>query len=323
MAGKRGGTDGSEPPVRTPSAGAHELLVSRSPIGMIRETEDGRVLEANEAAARLVGVDDPAELVGRTVGTLFEEPERVARNRHQVVRHGEHGPRDLPLRTVGGTTLWVRDHSVLVTFPDGHREILRTLVDIDRRRERERGLTRLAYHDPLTGLANRRLLEIRAEQALALAGRRGHRAGLIFFDLVDFKGVNDRFGHAAGDDLLTAVARRLEESLRAADTAARTGGDEFVVLLSEVDHPSHGPAAAARLRENASRPILLEGERVNPQARAGVALYPEDGRDLDTLMYWADHALIRAKRTGESVVSATEVRARPEAGPGAVTPSAH
>lgn len=153
----------------------------------------------------------------------------------------------------------------------------------------------LAYHDALTGLPNRRLLQDRLLQALAHASRSGHKVAILLLDLDDFKQVNDTFGHHIGDAALQAVARRLSTRVRAADTLARTGGDEFMIV-SEVAAPEGARTLASALESALLLPLDAGGRRVWTGASVGYALYPDDGADADELCAAADRAMYACKR---------------------------
>lgn len=159
---------------------------------------------------------------------------------------------------------------------------------------RRKAAVQLALHDSLTGLPNRRLLRLHAEKAIASARRTGSRVALVFLDLVRFKRVNDTLGHEAGDEVLAAVARRLREDSRDADTVARIGGDEFAVLLGEVASADDTLAAARRLRDCLSRPFEVEDRQIRLSSRLGVALHPDHGTDFKTLLSRADRAVYRS-----------------------------
>lgn len=184
---------------------------------------------------------------------------------------------------------------------------------------RQRSLAmRMAYRDPLTGLANRRLLREHAEKAMARADREeGVHAGLIFMDLIRFKRLNDALGHHAGDEALSEVASRLQSAMRDADTVARVGGDEFAVLLAGELEVQDVVAVAQRIQERISLPFVLEGETVRQRARLGVAVYPQHAGDFDELLSHADPG----KRVGgtsseQEIVVCSPVR---ESGPGDAT----
>jgi diguanylate cyclase len=154
-----------------------------------------------------------------------------------------------------------------------------------------------AYHDPLTGLANRALLADRLEQAMARAARQEKRVGLMFVDLDRFKGVNDRLGHAAGDELLQQVARRLVASVRACDTACRYGGDEFVIMLPDLERTADLSEVARMICDRISAPYTLNGTVTAVTASVGVAICNgADGEDCGELLRRADEAMYRSKR---------------------------
>jgi diguanylate cyclase (GGDEF)-like protein len=157
--------------------------------------------------------------------------------------------------------------------------------------EKQQALDRLASHDSLTGLANRRQFLERLEQALARARRHTGGFALLFIDLNGFKDVNDRHGHAAGDAVLCAVARRLIDRVRETDAVARLGGDEFVILLDT----AHGDAALAHLAQVVRQPVDHHGRHLYIDASVGISRHPHDGDDADALIAAADAAMYRAK----------------------------
>ncbi|MCM2314082.1 MAG: EAL domain-containing protein [Thermoanaerobaculia bacterium] len=159
---------------------------------------------------------------------------------------------------------------------------------------------RLAYHDPLTGLPNRMLLEDRLRQVLAVRDREGSSCALLFVDLDHFKEINDSLGHAAGDELLREVAARINSVLRLSDTLARFGGDEFVVLVPRVTSAEDAMTVASKLIEAVRRPLRLAGSDLLVTASVGIAISPEHGADGETLVRSADAAMYRAKRQGRN-----------------------
>lgn len=158
----------------------------------------------------------------------------------------------------------------------------------------------LALTDPLTGLANRRLLFDRMAVALLQAERDQRGMAVVCLDLDGFKGINDRLGHAGGDALLKMVAAGLESTVREGDTVARLGGDEFVILLRLID-ADDAVQVAMKVIEAVSQPYLIEGQAARITISAGISLYPVHGEDADTLMKNADLALYEAKRAGKNV----------------------
>ena len=170
--------------------------------------------------------------------------------------------------------------------------------DISRIKESERKLYHLAHHDPLTGLPNRLLMTTRLEHAVQQSKRTPIHLALMFIDLDHFKNVNDSYGHALGDQLLVNVARRLSSHLRSGDTIARIGGDEFVVLLEQLEQPNQAAALAQSCIDTLARPFAIAGQEIFITPSIGIALFPEDGNDADTLLKHADIAMYRSKEEG-------------------------
>jgi diguanylate cyclase (GGDEF)-like protein len=155
-----------------------------------------------------------------------------------------------------------------------------------------------AKHDPLTGLANRQLLSDRLSHTIELARRQGAFVAVLFIDLDRFKNINDTLGHGAGDELLRQIAQRLRESLRRADTAARYGGDEFVILLEVLRNDGDVHTAVQRAATIFAQPYMLNGKQHRIHGSIGVSLFPRDGGDAETLLQQADHAMYEAKKQG-------------------------
>jgi diguanylate cyclase (GGDEF)-like protein/PAS domain S-box-containing protein len=161
-------------------------------------------------------------------------------------------------------------------------------------------MAHLAHHDTLTGLPNRNLLQSRIEMALAVAGRRMHRAALLFVDIDHFKQINDTLGHAAGDELLRSVARHIRECLRSDDTVSRIGGDEFVVLLPHIDTNRDAAQVAEKLMEHFTDALPVETAGLTVNFSIGIGIFPEDATDAETLLRNADTAMYEAKMQGRN-----------------------
>jgi len=157
-----------------------------------------------------------------------------------------------------------------------------------------------AERDFLTGLPNRALLTDRLTQSIALAQRHRKRVVLMFLDLDNFKDVNDSLGHSVGDQLLQSTAKRLEACVRSSDTVSRHGGDEFIVLLSEVEAALDAARAAEKLIKAMAEPHLIGDHRLDVTLSIGISLYPDDGDDGDALLVSADTAMYHAKRGGRN-----------------------
>src|SRR5688572_21562060 len=170
----------------------------------------------------------------------------------------------------------------------------------DEARHHAKDLEAQALFDPLTGLANRRLLGDRLSAALANARRNHGAMAVLFLDLDGLKQINDALGHGVGDALLKAVAERLTDGVREVDTVARLGGDEFVIVLWNISHVEDAATVAAKLIESVSKPIPIDGEDVSVTTSVGIAIHPAHGADAETLMSRADKALYDAKRSGKN-----------------------
>lgn len=184
-----------------------------------------------------------------------------------------------------------------------HQTNERLRTEIEQRKKAEKYLQaalakneHLAFHDALTGIPNRRLLNDRLDQALARANRQHHKVAVLVLDLDNFKEVNDTFGHRVGDLVLQGVVKRVKARLRTSDTLARTGGDEFT-LIADVADALGSRILVSALEEAFVLPFDVEGERVLTRASIGVALYPDHGRAADELRTAADNAMYVAKRS--------------------------
>ncbi len=171
-------------------------------------------------------------------------------------------------------------------------------VEIHERRAAEEQIRHLANHDVLTGLPNRRLLVDRIEQAVLIAKRSNRRVAIQFIDLDRFKQVNDSLGHRIGDLLLQTVAQRLRGLLREVDTVSRIGGDEFILVMPDMQSAAAAGEIAARMLESLAQPCLIEGHALTITPSIGISLYPDDGIDAETLISRADHAMYRTKQAG-------------------------
>lgn len=172
--------------------------------------------------------------------------------------------------------------------------------DVNHSRTMTRKMAWLAGHDSLTGLASRALFEDRFTQVISLANRHERRAAMLFVDLDNFKQINDVFGHRIGDHVLQAVARHLLHGVRDTDTVCRHGGDEFVILLADIADPPAAEQAANKLLDLFTKPLLIDGHEVKVAMSIGISMYPDDGKDMHSLIEHADIAMYLAKATGEN-----------------------
>lgn len=261
--------------------------------------ERGIVREANGASERVTGRPGKAWL-GQPLcaGALDEDRERVA-DAVRLARDGKEAVTvEFRTRDDGHGNRWIAARIGNHLANPHIRAMLVQLSDIDARKHGEHTIARMAFFDPLTDLPNRRLLEERAEITLASAHRSGGRVGVLVLDLDGFKAVNDSAGHAVGDEVLKTVAHRLIRSIRENDTAARLGGDEFVVLLADPAGIDEARSAAGRIASALSEPVCVAGQSWLITASIGIALYPDAGDSLTTLLRTADEAMYGIKHSG-------------------------
>jgi len=263
---------------------------------------DNPIVYVNPAFERITGYSSQ-DVLGRNArllqGTDLAQPELI------TIRAALHDERSchVVLRNYrkDGSMYWnelniapVRNDAGTVTHYIGVHS------DITDAKTHQDELARQANHDSLTGLPNRNLLWDRIDRACVRAQRYGHSAAVAFLDLDNFKLVNDSLGHSLGDHLLRAVAARLESSLRAMDTVARLGGDEFVLVLSDHKNAQSVSGELQRIVESFSQPFAVDGRDVFITASVGVALYPQDAKDPESLMKSAELAMYRAKESGRN-----------------------
>jgi len=259
-----------------------ELHWGRNPMGRLG-VQDGRTVPWSEYLASVHPEDRERYLDDARAAWLRNET--YAAEYRVVAREGQ--------------VIWIAAHGKRLADATGSTSrMIGVSQDITERKRREEADRHLAYHDTLTGLPNRRLLDDRLRQALYLAQRRDARLAVMLVDLDDFKQVNDRFGHRAGDAVLREVATRLAGCVRKADTLARQGGDEFVVVIPEVAQQMDCQAVADKILRALASPARVEGEDLRLGASIGVSLYPADAGDGEALLRNADAAMYRAKHAG-------------------------
>ncbi|HJW57314.1 MAG TPA: EAL domain-containing protein [Burkholderiaceae bacterium] len=275
-----------------------KLLFSQAPLGISVLDPDGSITDCNQAACAMFKV--PRE---RMIGF---NPVRDARD-----------PSLKPwlLRGLAGEQVSFESHYAM-THSNGEGyyrfhfqpleqeseapRLMCFMEDISERHLAAEQIATLAQHDSLTGLANRLLLNDRLEQAILAAHREGRQLGLLFFDLDHFKTINDSLGHTTGDAVLVQVAQRTAALLRGSDTVARLGGDEFVVLLRDIDSAEHVAQVAQKIMESIAASIALKEHTLDVTCSIGIALFPADGKDAETLIKNADTAMYHAKESGRN-----------------------
>lgn len=289
-------------------------LLETIPVGVLMvEAPSGRPLIMNDAARLLLGRDLIGEADRETLAHVYGICRRPDRQPYPAA--------DLPIvQGLQGSTAQAED--LLIVDSDGSERVLEmsgapvydgdgkiwasvaSLIDITSRARATAEMLRLAYHDHLTSLPNRRLFHDRIRMAIIQARREKSRVALLLVDLDRFKPVNDNYGHAVGDLLLKAAARRMQSCLRESDTLARVGGDEFMAIVPGICSDDDALGVAEKIRLSLLKPFDLEGgHTLSISCSVGVAIYPEHGRDDRRLAKHADEAMYRAKERGRNGVA--------------------
>ncbi|MEK6398221.1 MAG: bifunctional diguanylate cyclase/phosphodiesterase, partial [Terriglobus sp.] len=274
----------------------YRLLYESNPHPMwIYDPETAAFLTVNDAAVSAYGYTRE-EFMGMTFYDIHPPDEQARLREHlskpfaEIRQYWRHQRKD-------GTLFDVDTSGHDVMF-QGRKGRFITATDITEQERNNRELVYRAQHDPLTGLANRMLLEDREQQALARSARDGNKVAILTIDVDRFKKINDTYGHAVGDECLKEIASRLQTRVRDADTLARTGGEEFTVMVGGLPSVRGAHGAANALLSAFNKPLRLSDNEISVSVSIGIALYPDDGLDMETIRKRSDSALYKAKRMG-------------------------
>jgi diguanylate cyclase (GGDEF)-like protein/PAS domain S-box-containing protein len=271
---------------------------------VITLNNDDEVRFVNRAAERLLGRPRD-ELEGRKASDVFlaRDVDAPRPPVEELAERGWSDVREAVLFTLGGQRIPIEYSRTVIEGADGARfGSVIVFRDISARKESEDAIKRLAYRDELTGLPNRNSLGDRLHLELAHAKRNREPLALAYLDLDGFKAINDARGHAAGDELPRTVARRMSSTLRAGDTVARIGGDEFVLLLPSISGADEARRVAEKIVAAVEQPVTWNDQPMRASASIGIALYPRDGEEPESLLRRADKAMYRAKSKGRGRV---------------------
>ncbi|HYO78247.1 MAG TPA: EAL domain-containing protein, partial [Thermoanaerobaculia bacterium] len=278
----------------------YRLLFEQNAAGVCVSRIDGLIVDCNETCATMLGFAR-RELIGRNMRELYANPSEAEELTALLRSATTLNSVEIELRREDRRALWVLENIALVG--EGPAALVHaTLVDISDRKRAEEQIEFHAYHDVLTHLPNRRLFTDRLRHSLTRAKRNNKSVGVMFIDVDHFKTVNDTLGHTAGDELLLEMARRLRECVRDDDTVARLGGDEFTIILAELRQPEDALVVAEKVLAAVQEPLTIANMPVNVSASIGIAVYPDDGSDPESLLRNADSAMYRAKEAGRSNV---------------------
>ena len=272
--------------------------------GIFRTTPEGQYLDANPALARIYGYETVADLARSLCdirAQLYVDPERRTEFMRIIKARGLISGFESQVYRKDGQIIWISENARSVTDEHGvvqHYE--GTVEDITERKLYEKRIEQQANYDTLTGLANRSLLNDRLQQSIMTAALYGTRLAVIFVDLDRFKYINDSLGHHVGDQLLCEMSRRLSSCVREGDTVSRLGGDEFVLLLNGLGEVDAVASLMERLLDEITLPWITQSGQFDVTSSIGIALYPDDGSDAQTLLKHADSAMYRAKELGRN-----------------------
>lgn len=287
------------------SQGQLQAVIHNVMDGIITINESGEILGFNPAAEQIFGYTQQ-EVLGKSARMLIPEAER---NEYEAsLSQHLHSSRDKTISLRGFEVMAIRNNGE--QFPvelsasemtlGGLRYFIGIVRDITERKLAEQKIAHLAHYDYLTDLPNRALFLDYLAHSLQLAKRNKCKLAVMFLDLDGFKQVNDTLGHDAGDLLLQAVSRVLKEIIRASDTVARVGGDEFTFILNEVGSDENAALIANKIIVALSQPLELKGQTCQIGASIGIALYPDDAQETDMLIKQADEAMYLAKTSGKN-----------------------
>jgi len=281
-----------------------QQLIEAVPQPIFFKDAEGRYLGVNRAWERFFGISRE-KFVGKSVFELYPDEPDLAQRHHakdaELFASPGSQSYEAAIRDAQGKVRNTIYNKATFNRSDGTvAGLIGTITDITEQRRVEEQVRHMAHHDALTQLPNRLLLQDRIGQAIARARRNDEVLALLFIDLDRFKMINDSLGHAVGDRLLQEVAARLRGCTRAADTVARIGGDEFVVLLGDLDRPETARHVAQKVLKSLSEPLVLDGHNLQVTPSIGISAYPRDGEDVDTLMRNADSAMYHAKHVGRN-----------------------
>lgn len=279
-----------------------EALVTTTPVGVFEARADGACVFVNERWQEMAGRSFAEALNDGWLQAIHPDDRETVRSAWQeAIRHKHSLQLEFRFLRDTGASVWGLAQTSPVFDSDGQLlSFIGSITDISEHKAAEAKIELLAHHDALTGLPNRLLLNDRVEQAIVHAERQNGKVALLFLDLDNFKTINDSLGHPVGDLLLQQVAHRLHGCVRESDTISRQGGDEFVIVLSDLENSETISALASKILQQLLSPFTVDQHELSTSISIGIAVYPDDGLDFNTLLQKADTAMYQAKEGGRN-----------------------
>lgn len=287
------------------SQGQLQAVIQNVMDGIITINESGEIQGFNPAAEQIFGYTQ-SEILGQNVKILMPEPDKSEHDAHihrymltgQARLVGVRGREVTAVRKCGEQFPMELSLSKMVLA--GQNYFVGITRDITERKRTEQKIAHLAHYDYLTDLPNRALYLDKLDQSIALAKRNHYKVAVLFLDLDGFKKINDTLGHDVGDLLLQGVSKRLKDTIRASDTVARVGGDEFTFVLNDTGSNESASLVAEKIIESLSEPFSLKGQHCHVGGSIGIAVFPDDSKSLKKLIIQADEAMYLAKQRGKN-----------------------
>lgn len=280
----------------------YHLMAETSPVGIFRLGPDGGYGHVNKAWREISGLTE-SQVLGREWDLVVHPEDRgeTLADWRAALDHGRSFKGECRFRRPEGASVWVFIQADPIRDLEGNLEgFIGSVTDISQRKRSEEEIRQIAYYDPLTRLPNRIFFLEQLDRAMASARRSQTMVALLFCDLDNFKDVNDTLGHDKGDLLLQQIGERLNSCIRRGDTLCRLGGDEFVLLLPTLGRENEAAAVARKIQRSLLPAFDLDGQQVYSHASIGIAVFPGDGADVQTLLKHADTAMYASKAAGRN-----------------------
>jgi diguanylate cyclase (GGDEF)-like protein/PAS domain S-box-containing protein len=273
----------------------YKNLVDNALVGVYKSNLKGELLFVNNALVKILDYGSPEELISSGTQPIYKTMEDRRILLEDLKKNGRVSNYEIEAVTKSGKT-----RNLLLSGTITGDILSGMIIDITERKRMEETIKHQAYHDTLTGLPNRLLFTEYLGLALSQASRDRHKVAVLYLDLDNFKDINDSLGHAAGDEILRSVSRRLKSCLRESDTIARIGGDEYTVLMPNIHRENDIVVIASKIISELEMPFIINAHTVYLSLSIGISLYPFDGNESDTLLKNADAAMYNAKKRGKN-----------------------